>query len=183
MFGFVVFLVALVWAVSARKSAKPVLMWGLAASIVAGLLAAVGVLPLMSPLTAAGLAAAFGSMVGLSKATRRPRPRRSGPDASFAATHAHENLAINNRDQVWVRTEDGLEVVLSRYEVRETAHLWHPDRGYKGRNRIELRTIRLDLPLVVAPFNRHPETIFGAPKNAAEAEEWHARLSAFLQRS
>lgn len=182
MFGFVILVVAIIWTLSARKPLGPVLAWGFGLAVAAGLLGAIGLLPFLGSANAAGLGAAFGSVVGFARTVRHRASSRSRVPADFGATHAHDNLAINGRDQLWIRGEDCREVVLSRYEVRETAHLWHPDRGYKGRNRIEVRTIRLDLPLVVAPFNRHPETIFGAPKNAAEAEEWHARLSAFLQR-
>lgn len=183
MFGFIVFVVAVIWTLAAHKSVGRVLAWGAGLSVAAGLLAAAGLLPMLGAAVSAGLGAAVGSVIGVLKTFRHPAPPRSRVPGNFGATHAHDNIALNARDQLWVRTQDGREVVLSRFEVREVAHLWHPDRGYKGRNRIELRTIRLDMPLVVAPFNRHPETIFGAPKNAAEAEEWHARLSAFLQRT
>lgn len=183
MFGFVVLAVCVIWTLSGRKSLKPVLAWGVGVGVGAAVLGDIGIVPFMGALNALGIGSAVGAVFGMTRAFRHGTPAKPGVPADFAATHAHDNLAINSRDQLWVRTEDGREVVLSRYEVRETAHLWHPDRGYKGRNRIEVRTIRLDMPLVVVPFNRHPETVFGAPKNAAEAEEWHARLSAFLQRS
>ena len=79
-----------------------------------------------------------------------------------------------------MRDADGREHVLPGQEIRIWTHRWIESRGYKGANRIEFETKRLDHPVVTAAFCRHRDTIWGAPKNAREAEEWHARLSAFL---
>jgi hypothetical protein len=118
----------------------------------------------------------------MTRAFRHGTPAKPSVPADFAATFAHDNIAVNGRDQLWLRDIHGTELVLSKFEVREWSHLWHPDRGYKGNNRLELRTIRLDRPVVTVAFRRHSETVFGAPKNAQEAEEWHARLSAYMRR-
>lgn len=182
MFGFVVLVIAVIWTLSARKSLGPVLAWGLGLAVAAGFLAALGILPLLGAPVAAGFGAAFGAVIGFARSIRHTTPAKASPVAGFDATHSHDNIAINARDQIWVRDTQGEALVLSKYEVREWVHLWHPDRGYKGNNRIEIRTIRLDRPVVTAAFRRHPETVFGAPKNAREAEEWHARLGAFMQR-
>ncbi|MDR6641903.1 hypothetical protein J2X57_001110 [Luteibacter sp. 1214] len=182
MFGFIILVIAIVWTLSARKPLGPVLGWGSGLALAAGLLGGIGILPFLGGANAAGLGAAFGSVVGFTRTVRHQAPRRPRVPDDFGATHAHDNLALNARDQIWVRDTNGEAVVLSKYEVREWTHLWQPDRGYKGNNRIEIRTIRLDRPVVTAAFRRHPETVFGAPKNAREAEEWHARLGAFMQR-
>jgi len=183
MFGFVILVIAIVWTLSARKPLGPVLGWGSGLALAAGLLGGIGILPFIGAANAAGLGAAFGSVVGFTRTVRHRAPSWSLVPDDFGATHAHDNLAINGRDQIWVRDIHGDALVLSKYEVREWVHQWHPDRGYKGNNRLELRTIRLDRPVVTAAFRRHPETIFGAPKNAREAEEWQARLTAFMARS
>ncbi|MDY1548542.1 hypothetical protein [Luteibacter sahnii] len=183
MFGFIVFLVAVIWTLAAHKPVGRVLAWGAGVAVAAGLLAAVGIFPMLGAPAGAGLGAAAGSVIGFLKTFRHPAPSRSRVPGNFGATHAHDNIAVNARDQIWVRDIGGEEVVLSKYEVREWTHLWHADRHYKGNNRLELRTVRMDKPVVTAAFRRHPETVFGAPKNAREAEEWHARLGAFMARS
>jgi hypothetical protein len=181
MFGFVIFAVAVIWTLSARKRVGTVLAWAAGGSVLAGLLGAVGVLPFMGAATAAGIGAAFGSVIGASKAFRHVRPQ-ARPSA-FEATHGHDNLAINtHRAKIWTRDERGRETVLEAHEVREWTHLWIPDRGYKADNRIQLTTTRVDQPVIVVAFNRHSATVWGAPKNAAECEEWHARLGAFFNR-
>jgi len=181
MFGFVILVVAIIWTLAARKPLGPVLGWGIGLAVAAGLLAAIGILPLTSGAGAAGLGAAFGSVVGATRAFRPPRGRPRHSD--FEATHAHDHLAINTqRAQVWARDQSGREVVLEAHEVRQWTHRWVPDKGYKARNRIELTTTRVDFPIVTVPFERHSATVWGAPKNAREAEEWHARLGAFLDR-
>lgn len=180
MFGFVILLVAIIWTLSARKPLKPVLAWGLGLAFAAGFLAALGILPLFGAPVAAGFGAAFGAVIGFTRTFRHPQPKE--PSSSFEATHAHDNLAINtHRAQIWTRDERGKELVLEAREVREWTHLFVPDRGYKANNRIQLTTTRLDVPVITVPFNRHSATVWGAPKNAAECEEWHARLSAFLR--
>lgn len=181
MFGFVILVVAVMWTLAGRKSLAPVLGWGTGLAVVAGFLGAIGVLPFVGAANAAGLGAAFGAVIGATRAFRHPQPK--GRASSFDATHAHDHLAINtHRAQVWARDQSGREVVLEAREVRQWTHLWVPDRGYKARNRIELTTTRVDFPIVTVPFERHSATVWGAPKNAREAEEWHARLGAFLDR-
>lgn len=181
MFGFIVLIIAVIWTLSARKPLKPVLAWGAGLAIAAGILAALGILPLLDAPAAAGFGAAVGSVVGFTRTFRHPQPKK--PRSSFEATHAHDNLAINtHRAQIWTRDERGKEVVLEAREVRQWTHLFVPDRGYKANNRIQLTTTRLDTPSITIPFNRHSATIWGAPKNAQECEEWHGRLSAFLNR-
>lgn len=180
MFGFVVLVIAIIWALAARKPLRPVLAWGVGLAVAAGILGAVGILPFLGAPTAAGFGAAVGSVFGFTRSFRHAVPAKPSHADSFGATFSHDNIAVNSRDQIWVRDANGDEVVLSKYEVREWTHLWHADRQYKGNNRIEIRTIRLDKPVVTAAFRRHPENIWGAPKNAREAEEWHARLGAFM---
>jgi len=178
--GILVLVVALVLAVSAKKSPKQVLLWGMGGAVVGLVVSAVGVLPLFG-LAGAGIGLAIGAVVGFARSFHHPAamPHKT----TFEATHAHDHLAINaGKNLIWARDEHGREFILEAREVREWTHLWVPDRGYKANNRIELRTTRLDTPVLTVPFKRHSATIWGAPKNARECEEWHGRLSAFLHR-
>lgn len=178
--GLVVFLVALVLVVAAKKSPKGVLVWGGGGAVAGIVVSAVGLLPLFG-LTGAGVGMAVGAIVGF---VRSLGHASSAPQKNaFDATHAHDHVAINaDRNLIWARDERGREFVLEAREVREWDHVWTPDRGYKANNRLQLRTTRLDVPIITVPFTRHSATIWGAPKNAQECEEWHGRLSAFLNR-
>lgn len=181
MFGFVILVVAVIWTVAGRKSLGPVLGWSVGLAVAAVLLGAIGVLPFIGAANASGLGAALGAVIGATRAFRHSQPK--GRPSSFEATHAHDHLAINTqRAQIWARDQSGKEFVLEAHEVRQWTHLWVTDKGYKARNRIQLTTTRVDFPIVTVPFERHSATVWGAPKNAREAEEWHARLGAFLDR-
>lgn len=176
--AILVWLVALVLVASAKKSPKHVLLWGVLGGLAGGILGAIGILPLFG-LAGVGIGVAVGAVAGAVRSFRHPVVKP--PMREFEATHAHDNIAINAaRNLLWVRDERGQELILEVAEVREWNHLWVPDRGYKAQNRLEIRTTRVDAPVVVAAFTRHPATIWGAPKNAREAEEWHARLGAFF---
>jgi len=178
--GLLILLVAVVLAVAAKKSPKQVLLWALGGAVVGLVVSAIGVLPLFG-LTGPGVGLAIGAGIGFVRSFHHPaaEPKK----AAFESTHAHDHLAINeHRNLVWARDELGREFILEAREVREWSHTWVADRGYKANNRIQLRTTRLETPVISIPFTRHPATIFGAPKNAQEADEWHGRLSAFLKR-
>jgi len=178
--GLVVLLVALVLVVAAKKAPKQVLVWGVGGAVAGIVVSAIGILPLFG-LTGAGLGLAIGAIVGFVRSFHHAPP--AAWKTAFDATHAHDNVAINElRNLLWARDEQGREYTLEAREIRQWNHLWVPDKGYKAQNRIELRTTRLDTPVIVVPFRRHSATIWGAQKNAQECEEWHGRLSAFLDR-
>jgi len=179
-FGLLIALVAIVLVLAAKKSPRQVLLWGIGGALVGIIVSGIGLLPLFGP-AGAGIGLAIGAVVGFVRSFRHfvAKPQK----AAFESTHAHDNLAINaTNNKLWARDEHGKEFVLEAAEVREWSHVWVADRGYKANNRIQLRTTRLDTPVITIPFTRHPATIFGAPKNAHDAEEWHGRLSAFLKR-
>jgi hypothetical protein len=179
--GLLVLLVAVALVMVAKKSPKQVLTWGLGGTVVGGVVSAIGILPLFG-LAGPGIGLGLGAAIGLARSFRHAaaKPQKT----AFDATHAHDNVAINeHRNLLWARDEQGREYTLEAREIRQWNHLWVPDKGYKAHNRIELRTTRLDTPVIVVPFRRHSATIWGAPKNAQECEEWHGRLSAFLDRS
>lgn len=178
--GILMLLVALVLAVAAKKSPRSVLLWAFGGAVVGGLVGAIGLLPLFGG-TGIGIGLGIGAAVGFVQSLRHTPGKPAAPP--FEATHRHDNLAINaDKNLVWVRDEHGREYTLEAREIRQWNHLWVPDRGYKAQNRIELRTSRVDSPVLVVPFRRHSATVWGAPKNARECEEWHGRLSAFLDR-
>lgn len=178
--GLLVLVIALALVMAAKKSLKQVLTWGFGGAIAGGLVSAIGILPLVG-LAGPGIGLALGAAIGFVRSFNHAAA--TPPKTTFDATHAHDNVAINeHRNLLWARDERGQEFVLEAREVREWDHLWTPDRGYKANNRLQLRTTRLDAPVINVPFTRHSATVWGAPKNAREAEEWHARLSAFLTR-
>jgi hypothetical protein len=178
--GLLILVVAVALAAAAKKSPKRVLGWGLGGAVAGGLTSAIGILPLFG-LAGPGIGLGLGAAIGFVRSFNHPvaKPQKT----AFDATHAHDNVAINeHRNLVWARDEHGQEFVLEAREVREWNHVWTPDRGYKANNRLQLRTTRLDAPIITVPFTRHSATVWGAPKNAQECEEWHGRLSAFLNR-
>lgn len=178
--GLLVLVIALALAMAAKKSPKQVATWAVGGAVVGGLVSATGLLPLFG-LTGVGVGLAFGAVAGFLRSLHHAPPKPSR--MNFDATHVHDNIALNeHKAQVWVRDEQGREVVLEAREIRNWTHLWVPDRGYKAKNRLQLQTTRLDTPVLTARFERHPATIWGAPRNAAEAEEWLGRLGAFLDR-
>jgi hypothetical protein len=178
--GLLVLVVLVALAMMAKKSLKQLLTWAFGGAVVGGLVSAIGILPLFG-LAGPGIGLGLGAAIGFVRSFHHPvaKPQHT----AFEATHSHDNVAINeHRNLLWARDEQGREYTLEAREVREWTHLWVADRSYKANNRLQLRTTRLDTPVITIPFKRHPATIFGAPKNAQECEEWHGRLSAFLQR-
>lgn len=178
--GLLFFVVALALAMASKKSPKRVVTWAVGGAVIGGLVSAVGILPLFG-LAGPGIGLGLGAVIGFVRSFHHPvaKPQQT----AFEATHSHDNLAINaHKNLIWARDEHGREFTLEAREIRQWNHLWVPDKGYKANNRIELRTTRLDTPVVVVPFRRHSATVWGAPKNAQECEEWHGRLSAFLNR-
>ncbi|HEY4092158.1 MAG TPA: hypothetical protein VGN46_11625 [Luteibacter sp.] len=124
-------------------------------------------------------AAAVGAVVGTAFAFARIH--KPEPTLSFEATHRHDNIAVDSAGRVWVRDMNGEEVILARSDVQQWTHRYIANGKFRARNKIEVRTNSVDRPMVTALFDRHPDTLWGAPHNAREAEEWHARLSALLR--
>jgi hypothetical protein len=175
MIGVLLLLATLVAVVVTRRSPS---LW------VGGALlgTAIGVVAVMTGLVGlAGLLnlAGVGALISTGVDLATPRLKQKLP---FEATHAHDHLAINEHTgQLWVRDASGKEVILRKGEVQEWIHRYVANGHYKARNALELRLTSLDQPTVTAKFNRHRDTLWGAPKNAAEAQEWFARLSAFIR--
>jgi hypothetical protein len=105
---------------------------------------------------------------------------RLTPRLAFEPTHQHDHIALDASGRVWVRDESGQEVILNKDDIEQWTHHYVANGQYRARNRIELRTRDLNRPVVSVRFKRHPDTVWGAPRNASEAAEWHARLSALL---
>lgn len=74
---------------------------------------AIGVLPFRGAANAAGLGAAFGSVAGFTRTVRHRASSWSSVPADLGAINAHDNLAINRRDQLRIRGEDDRDVILS----------------------------------------------------------------------
>jgi hypothetical protein len=98
----------------------------------------------------------------------------------FDATHQHDHIALDASGRVWARDVSGQEVILNKDDIQQWTHHYVANGQYRARNRIELRTRDLNRPVVNVRFARHRDNIWGAPHNASEAAEWHARLSALL---
>jgi hypothetical protein len=175
MLGTLLLLLTLVVVIATRRSTK---FWigGALLGAGIGLVAALtGIVGIGGFLALAGTGALICTAVDLAT----PRLKQKLP---FEATHAHDHLAINeNTGQLWIRDVSGKEVILRKSEVQEWLHRYVANGQYKARNALELRLTSLDQPSVTAKFNRHRDDIWGAPKNAAEAQEWFARLNAFLK--
>ncbi|WP_036141849.1 hypothetical protein [Luteibacter sp. 9135] len=175
MIGILLLMATLVAIVATRRSPS---LWAGGALLGTG----IGVVAVLTGLVGlAGLLnlAGVGAVISTGVDLATPRLKQRLP---FDATHAHDHLALNEHSgQLWVRDISGKEVIVRKSEVQEWIHRYVANGQYKARNAIELRLTSLDLPTVTAKFNRHPDTVWGAPKNAAEAQEWFARLSAFLR--
>lgn len=174
--GYVIFIIVLILPLSARRPARGVMAWGVGLAIALGFVTACGFFP-MSAISAGGFGAAIGGSQAFAPGPRRGKPRK----LPFDATYSHDNLAINTTlRQVWVRDVSGDEYVLTAAEIRQLSHRWVERAAHKLVNRIELQTGRLDRPVLTALFDRHPGTVKGVGQNAREAEEWQARLNAFI---
>lgn len=175
MFGILLLLATVAFQVKTGRSVKFWLGGVLLGAAIGLFLAVMGLFSISLLLNLAGVGALITTVVdGMS-----PRLKQQLP---FEATHAHDHLALNEHTgQLWVRDISGKEVILRKAEVQEWLHRYVANGQYKARNAIELRLTSLDLPTVTAKFNRHRDDIWGAPKNAAEAQEWFARLNAFLK--
>lgn len=174
MIGILLLLVTLAVVIATRRAPK-FWMGGALLGAGVGLLAALtGIVGVSGFLTLVGTGALITTVVD----AMTPRLIRQLP---FESTHAHDHIALNEKTgQLWVRDVSGKELIVPKAEVREWLHRYVANGQYKARNAIELRLSSLDLPTVTAKFNRHRDNIWGAPKNAAEAQEWFARLNAFL---
>lgn len=175
MFGILLLLATVAFQVKTGRSVKFWLGGVLLGAAIGVFMAMMGLASLPLLLNLAGIGALITTVVD----SMTPRLKQQLP---FEATHAHDHLALNEHTgQIWVRDVSGQEVILRKAEVQDWIHRYMASGQYKARNAIELRLTSLDRPTVTAKFNRHRDNIWGAPKNAAEAAEWFARLNAFLK--
>lgn len=106
--------------------------------------------------------------------------KRANPKLEFEATHSAKNVAINaHTGQVWFRDTRGKEWILSQEEIRSWRHEWTNMSNNYGaiwhtKNVLIIATNDLDHPT-------HTIAMGGHSKHKL-ADEWHARLTAMLNR-
>ncbi|TDK26215.1 hypothetical protein E2F46_06350 [Luteimonas aestuarii] len=111
---------------------------------------------------------------------RRPPKQKKHDPAQFSVDVAHEHIAMDfKRDKVWIRDPVRGERYLDRDHVlgMRTASDF---RNYVTSQRIEFQLRDLKVPMMHVVFARHSDSRRrGSEQNAAERDEWFARLKAW----
>lgn len=100
----------------------------------------------------------------------------------FTPTYAHDNIAIDvPNGKLWLRDQSGYSAVLNKGDVLGWSEAYVTYGVHHTRNRLEVNVRDLGRPKFEVPFRRHMDTFkWGAKKNYAELQEWHSRLTAWV---
>ena len=99
----------------------------------------------------------------------------------FTPTYAHDNIAIDvPNGKLWLRDQSGYSAVLNKGDVLRWNEAYVTYGVHHTRNRLVVHVRDLGRPKFEVPFRRHIETKWGAKKNYAELQEWHSRLTTWV---